>query len=252
MTPRKRSSHQSQRTLIYSQTALQKVVFYLNLIAILGVVYLVSESYRRSGLSWEASDEAVIATAIAALLLVNGLLMFLAGRNQQQLEELGKDELTGAYDRSAFEILMQGEMKRAGRYHYPLALCLLAVDEFDSYRQHFGVAKGKDLLRQFSSCLIRLVRATDSVGRYDDAQFCVLLPHTDVVQAEKFLARALAQVEEQVDSGFSAGVTAYHSGETGAQLIIRANVALDQARREGKRQIRCIIGNSDEGNFLRF
>lgn len=163
-----------------------------------------------------------------------------------------QDVQTGLYHRSYFERIVEMEARRSGRYRYPVTLCLLDIDRFKSINQNFGRKKGDEVLRKFAEFLRSSVRITDLIARYDRDEFCVLLPHTDVVKAEKFISRIVAQMQERLDCSFSAGLTAFHAGENGAQLLDRASLALEQAKREGTGKVRCLLSGQDSQAVLSF
>ena len=140
---------------------------------------------------------------------------------------------------------MDREIRSAGRYHYPVTLCLIDLDDFRSYNETFGHEKGNHLLKTFGLFLRGTVRFSDSVSRYEKDEFLVMLPHTDLVASEKFLQRIQILSHERIDASFSAGVTSYRAGESPSQFLERAKIALSEAKREGSKKIRCIIGNDD-------
>lgn len=162
-----------------------------------------------------------------------------------KLEEYsGMDPLTGTLNRVYFERMLDEELRRAGRYHYPMTLCCVDLDDFNSYNDHFGRNSGDKVLAQFAQLLKAATRFADCVSHLQKDEFFILLPHTDIVHAEKFISRILALVAERMDFGFSAGVTSYQTGESKAQLMMRAVQGLAQAKREGKKKIRYIVGNT--------
>lgn len=191
--------------------------------------------------------------ALFAFLIVmlgtNAFLFFLLERygSRQDLLEGGSryDDLTGALSQSGFQEAIDREIRSAGRYHYPVTLCLIDLDDFRSYNEAFGHEKGNQLLKDFGLFLRGTVRFTDSVSRYEKDEFVVLLPHTDLVHAEKFLSRVQLLGHERIDATFSAGLTSYRAGESPSQFLERSKVALQQAKREGTKKIRCVIGHDD-------
>ncbi len=107
-------------------------------------------------------------------------------------------------------------------------------------------------MRQFSELLRSTVRFSDTVGCGAKDQFMVLLPHTDLVRAQKFLNRVLIEAEEKLDAGFSAGLTTYQAGEKSADLQTRLELAIAAARREGKKKIRAVVAGQDAQAILSF
>mgnify|MGYP001571506285 CR=1 FL=1 len=163
-----------------------------------------------------------------------------------------EDLQTGLYHRSYFERILEMEIRRSGRYHYPATLCLLDIDRFTSLNQSFGRKHGDEVLRKFAEFLRSSVRLTDLIARYERDEFCVLLPHTDLVKAEKFISRIVAQAQERLDCSFSAGLTGFHAGENRAQLLERASLALELAKREGIGKVRCLLSGQDSQAILSF
>ncbi len=163
-----------------------------------------------------------------------------------------QDLQTGLYHRNYFERILEMEVRRSGRYHYPVTLCILDVDRFTSMNQSFGRKHCDEVLRKFAEFLRTTVRITDLIARYERDEFLVLLPHTDLVKAEKFISRIVAQAQERLDLSFSAGLTAFHTGETRSQLLERALLALQQAKREGTGKVRCLLSGQDSQAILSF
>ncbi len=236
------------------QFAWQAIAAFLNLAAIAAFLYMLLPPTRASHL--RLSFEMGIFSALNLLLgvqIFQFVILHFLKRRWRELEDLSMcDKLTGTFNLNYFEELLEEEVRRAGRYRTPLSVCLLDLDDFESYNEQFGRWHGDDLLRRFSRFLRGSVRATDGVARDSNDEFFVLLPHTDLVQAEKFLTRLLLQAEERVDSGFCAGVALYRTGEDKSQVKGRARLALQQAKKEGKRNIRCLIAGDDSRVVLSF
>jgi diguanylate cyclase len=153
------------------------------------------------------------------------------------------DEYTGLPNRRAFMRRLQDEISRAQRHAAPLALALLDLDEFKMVNDQHGHAAGDTVLRCYADDVLSTLRHHDMVARYGGEEFAVLLPNTAKEGALAALNKVRGRVLELqcVHEGkalpmptFSAGLTLYVPGETGMNLIERADRALYRAKRAGR------------------
>lgn len=189
-----------------------------------------------------------------AILALNAIYFFYAwhvNRTRINLEKCW-DPLTGAWSSSYFEGLLDEEISRAGRYHHPLSLCLIDLDNFKSFNESYGRKRADELLQKFSTFLRGSIRTSDVLGRYDNDAFFLLFPHTDVVKAEKVLSRLSDQSIEQLDCSFRAGISSYCVGEKKSQFKLRVKSALDHAMRAGNKKILCLVGQQEGQAILEF
>lgn len=224
---------------IDTETFIEGVSLFLHFFSLTGLLYVVIRILQKR--AFFPSDLLIVLIGLFAAAIVNMALLFILNNLERQKEMSEMDKLTQLMNRRSFENVLEKEVRRAGRYHYPLTLCLLDIDHFRAFNEQNGRSRGDDRLKCFSALMRRAVRATDYVGRYMNDSFCVLLPHTDLLQGERFLSRVLAQTQEQIDLSFSAGLTTYASGENKAQFLVRAQVALEQAQKEGKKKIKGLL-----------
>lgn len=222
-----------------SETFIEGISIFLHFLSLTGLLYVVVRMMQKQVMF--PPDLFLVFLGLFITVLINIILLFVLNGIERQKETSEIDRLTQVMNRRTFENALDKEVRRTGRYHYPLTLCLLDVDGFRSFNEQNGRSRGDDRLKCFSALMRRAVRATDYVGRYMNDTFCVLLPHTDLPQGERFLSRVMVQSQEQIDLSFSAGLTAYHSGENKAQFLVRAQVALEQAQKEGKKKIKSIL-----------
>ncbi len=225
-----------------TETFIEGVSIFLHFLSLTGLLYLVLRIMQRQTVF--PPDLLVVLIGLFVAAVVNIALLFILNAIEQQNETAEIDKLTQLMNRRSFENVLEKEVRRAGRYHYPLTLCLLDIDDFKIFNEQNGRARGDDRLKCFSSLLRRAVRATDYLGRHLNDTFYVLLPHTDLLQGERFLSRVIAQSQEQIDLSFSAGLTSYLGGENKAQFLVRAQIALEQAQKEGKKKIKSILPKS--------
>jgi diguanylate cyclase (GGDEF)-like protein len=231
---------------------LQRSVFVLNVFAVISVVYLISSSSKL-----ETSN-----TGIYLVILISLSVFLIANLFQQQIvmrlrkdwleleEKSTYDSVTKAFNRGAFEEILSEEMGRARRYSVPLSLCIIDLDDFKTFNDTYGHPQGDRLLKNFSERVRQAIRGTDCFARYGGDEFCILLPHTDLISAEKFVGRILLEIQEWLDSTFSAGVTTYKAPEDKSSFMTRADLALYQAKREGKNKVRCLVGDEDDSQVV--
>ncbi|MCB9799822.1 MAG: GGDEF domain-containing protein [Candidatus Omnitrophica bacterium] len=162
------------------------------------------------------------------------------------------DSLTCALESNSFFDKLEEEIRRAGRYHYPATLCVLDIDNFKAINKENGRYYADELLQRFAEIAVSHVRTSDFVGRMQKDDFLILLSHTDLAQAEKFLYRLLLQAQERLDISFSVGLTAYRQGEAREEFIRRAQSALERAQQEGKKKTRCVICKDDSRVVMNF
>jgi diguanylate cyclase (GGDEF)-like protein len=153
------------------------------------------------------------------------------------------DELTGLHNRRFFERELKRETERARRFRRSLSLVILDVDHFKAYNDTFGHRAGDEALRRVALHLADAVpRQVDAVARYGGEEFVVLLAETDLDGARLVAERIRRSVESSDEFRrpltISAGI-AITLGEDGDAegLVLRADEALYQAKREGRNRV---------------
>jgi diguanylate cyclase (GGDEF)-like protein len=255
VTKKKLSKIREEASRLFSlESGIMKSVSVVNLAALLGVIYL-SVPKAQNNFSQDRFYLPVL-VLLAVFVGVNYVQQHVLMRLRRKWMELERqstrDGLTSAFNRETFEEIMEEEMSRSRRYQFPLSLCIIDIDNFKSLNDTFGHPRGDRLLIDFVDRIQKAIRSADCLARYGGDEFCILLPHTDLGKAEKFLNRILLEAQEWLDCTFSAGVTVYRGGEDKISLISRADHALYQAKREGKNRIRCMIGEDDSQVVLKF
>jgi two-component system cell cycle response regulator len=85
------------------------------------------------------------------------------------------DALTSLWDRGAILALLQSELSRSTREHYPVSLLLCDIDHFKRVNDTYGHPTGDEVLEEVSTRLLDSVRAHDAVGRYGGEEFLIVL-----------------------------------------------------------------------------
>src|ERR1700722_12971750 len=137
------------------------------------------------------------------------------------------DQLTGLYNRRSGEMRLGEEIGRAVRHNRPLTLLLLDVDGLKQVNDSLGHAAGDVLLRGFAERLQRAIRGSDLAARIGGDEFMILLPECRVEEVRFVLGRVDGlQVEYEgakIACRFSRGWADYRTGETGEELMKRAD-----------------------------
>lgn len=89
------------------------------------------------------------------------------------------DETTQLRNQKHFHEALAMEISRCQRYQRTFSILLIRIDQFEIYRTRHGVKASDLLLYSFAMLLRETMRVSDTVARYDDHEFALLLPETD-------------------------------------------------------------------------
>ena len=133
-------------------------------------------------------------------------------KNDELLEMVRLDGLTGIANRRVFDEMMDTEWRRASRAKVPLSLLLVDLDLFKPYNDRYGHILGDDCLKLVAGVLSTAARRPgDLSARYGGEEFAVILPNTNADQALSLASRVCRQVAaariEHADSHVAAIVT---------------------------------------------
>ncbi|MGX5732071.1 sensor domain-containing diguanylate cyclase [Pseudoxanthomonas beigongshangi] len=170
-------------------------------------------------------------------------------RAQRLAEEARRDPLTGVYNRSQLESVLEKEFETSSRHGWPLSIAFVDLDDFKKINDGWGHLVGDQVLRSFASTLQKHLRSSDIVARYGGEEFLIVLPGTDERSALGVMRRILTEVGQEpmtrVDGRalhvtFSAGLATHGALEQFAhvdQLLQAADEALYGAKREGRNRV---------------
>lgn len=102
----------------------------------------------------------------------------------QRVEKLEiKDALTGLYNAMFIRNRLQEEIKRAIIYQRPCAFILLCIDNFQEFQLNFGDLQTELVLKKMTSLIRHSVSEIESIARFEDDKFCIVLPEKNKRQA---------------------------------------------------------------------
>lgn len=101
------------------------------------------------------------------------------------------DNLTGAANRHLFTDRLKQALENAKRYHQPISLAYFDLDKFKPVNDTYGHHVGDELLKTFVQRVKTQLRKTDTLGRLGGDEFALLLPLTDIDEAELIIQRVL-------------------------------------------------------------
>ncbi|AIU88000.1 diguanylate cyclase [Pectobacterium odoriferum] len=185
-----------------------------------------------------------ISTFVSVLFLL--LLWLTIGGYQRRLEQMATtDKLTGLMNRQAFDYLFRRLGAKNALRHKSLSILLIDIDHFKRINDQYGHNVGDFVLQGVSALLSSNTRSSDQSCRWGGEEFVILLDDCDINAAQQ-RAEALrhsieiAQIpcrEGTIQVTVSCGVAEYRAGETLSMLINRADIALYQAKQQGRNRV---------------
>jgi diguanylate cyclase (GGDEF)-like protein len=167
------------------------------------------------------------------------------------------DELTGLANHGRFQDLLNAEVEQVRRYHHPLGLIMLDLDDFKSVNDTYGHQQGDVVLKHVARILRDNSREADTPARYGGEEMALILPHTDLEGSHAIAERVRGAIEAlrvpRLDQDgvlrvtASLGVAAASDGHK-ESLIADADAALYSAKRNGKN--RTVRSQSETANVI--
>ncbi|BEH15267.1 hypothetical protein MAALD49_26350 [Marinobacter shengliensis] len=153
------------------------------------------------------------------------------------------DQLTGLLNRGCIEDKLKSEVERSRRYTNDLSIVLFDIDHFKSINDSFGHDVGDEVLKRVARRVKASLRSVDLLGRWGGEEFLIILAETDVDSA-KYVAENIRRLIEADVYGasrpvtVSAGIACFREGDDVLSLVKRADLALYEAKEQGRNQVR--------------
>ncbi len=165
----------------------------------------------------------------------------LAVAAEKDREAIDKDPLTRLDTRRSFERQMKKAIKQAHEDRAPLALFFIDLDGFKAVNESYGHTEGDRLIVEMAMRLRKFQRETDVLARIGADEVLLLSREDAEPEAAEALARRIIAelgrpytlTPREVTLTCTVGIARYPKHGPADQLIARADVAAEAAKREG-------------------
>ena len=194
----------------------------------------------------------VLGAAVVLLLIVFYWNRKLSQLNRKLIHLAETDQLTGLYNRLKIDQTLNIEIHRAQRAAQVMSVIMLDIDFFKRVNDVYGHQAGDQLLVSVAELLRQRTREIDLVGRWGGEEFIVICPYTNLEGALSLAEDLRVTVEQQPFTHeqhitISLGVSTYQEGDTGKDLVARADAALYAAKNAGRNRVCAqMLGQADE------
>lgn len=164
----------------------------------------------------------------------------------KQTKELAlTDELTGIYNRRYLNLYLEKAIPLMERSPLNNYASIIDIDNFKQLNDEYGHSFGDKVLKEICQLINNLVRREDCFCRYGGEEFILIATSLEDNHMDKILQRIRNNIEkkryhvnnEYIHITVSIGVARYEKGDTGNDLIDKADKALYRAKETGKNKI---------------
>ncbi|NQZ30883.1 MAG: EAL domain-containing protein [Oceanospirillaceae bacterium] len=191
------------------------------------------------------ADDYLIKSQLSPLLLERTIRYIIKSKVlEEKLARLAHfDGLTGLYNRSIFNELLNKSIEQSKRSHRKLALVTIDLDDFKHINDNYGHPAGDLLLTKISRRLKHKLRSSDIVARTGGDEFSIVLKEVDDSRHFLKLIEAIMQVfvrpiqvlGHDINATISAGIAIFpNDASDSRELIEHSDRAMYQAKNKGK------------------
>ena len=106
-----------------------------------------------------------------------------------------QDDVTCLFNYRYFKERLHAEFARSKRYHRPLSLIMIDLDNLKAINDEFGHPAGTLVISMVGGIIEKQCRATDIPVRYGGDEFCIIVPETNLAEAVILSERLRQQIE---------------------------------------------------------
>lgn len=178
--------------------------------------------------------------------------------HRQTFENLAHtDSLPGLNNRRCFKYLVQQLIRKNLKQPAPISLLVFDVDHFKQINDRYGHDVGDQVLQMITQTTRNEMQRHDVLARYGGEEFIACLPETSLDDALKIAERLRHKIENivvnlehghRLDFTVSIGAAILESSETDLMALIKqADIALYQAKANGRNRVECYDPELDQG-----
>lgn len=154
-----------------------------------------------------------------------------------------EDALTSLIERRFLGPIMQNETHLAMKTQQSFSVLMMDIDSFKEINDIHGHQAGDKVLAMVGRLLKRSLRVTDYAFRYGGEEFLVLMPETDLQEAQLAATKILQRIRDldvQLDNGrlikvtISIGIAEFDKHPDYEHLVKHADDKLYEAKHNGK------------------
>ena len=151
------------------------------------------------------------------------------------------DNLTGLSNRTHMNQILHKEFSRFERHNQRFGIIMLDIDHFKAVNDKYGHDAGDNVLKKMAATFDNAIRTSDFIARWGGEEFlicCTTIEEEDLLPIAETIRQLVANTSFDHKSQITAslGCAAIVKGETIADLIKRADVALYESKNNGRNQ----------------
>jgi diguanylate cyclase (GGDEF)-like protein len=151
------------------------------------------------------------------------------------------DSLTGLSNRTHMNQILHKEFSRFERHNQRFGIIMLDIDHFKAINDKYGHDAGDTVLKKLASIFESAIRTSDFIARWGGEEFlicCTTIEEEDLLPIAETIRQLVANTnfDHKGQITASLGCAAIVKGETIGDLIKRADVALYEAKNNGRNQ----------------
>ena len=152
-----------------------------------------------------------------------------------------QDSLTGLANRRVFEERIGYMIEGAARHNRPITIACMDLDKFKSINDTYGHSKGDKVLQKVAGAISKILRKSDLLVRMGGDEFILVMPETDLANAEFVAQRICKTVTDLAIAlpggeklGISIGIAQWHKKSKVEGWLKKADNALYRAKESGR------------------
>jgi diguanylate cyclase (GGDEF)-like protein len=194
-------------------------------------------------------NTAFLLTMMLAVLGFNGTAIGLVvSRMITKIKHLSQqDPLTHAFNRRHLNTLAEKEIMRSNKNGKALSIIMLDIDHFKKVNDMYGHAAGDQALLTCVEVIKNTVRASDFVGRLGGEEFCIVLPDTQLKDAQALAERIRQKLENTsvlwenkvipITASFGISSLGENNQSQWSKLLNNADQAMYMAKNNGRNKV---------------